>query len=79
LGLNWVLKDGILHYTAYPWFRYIAEHNKENYPLELIKNSTSTGNTDAKSSQKSKWYNTVHKVRTSILQYWEKLYFPEFH
>jgi hypothetical protein len=68
-----------LHYTAFPWFKEIADWKEENQRLELTKNSTNKGNASAKNEQKSIWWNTAHKVRTSMLQYWEKIYLPEFH
>jgi hypothetical protein len=79
LGLNWILKDWILHYTAFPWFKHIKKYNKENTSLEPTKNRTSKGKANAKNMQKYKWLQVVRLVRMSILEYWEKLYFPEFH
>jgi hypothetical protein len=79
LGLNWTLKDGMLHHTVFPWLKYIEKYNKENWPLELTKNSIGEGKTDAKNAQKLKWLSIVLSIRKSILEYWEKLYFPKFH
>jgi hypothetical protein len=62
-----------LHYTAFPWFKYIEDFNKENTALngslELTKNSTGTSITDAKNTQKIKWCHTIQQVRIAILQY----------
>jgi hypothetical protein len=79
LGLNWVLKDGMLHYTAFPWFKDIAEWKKEIWRLELTENSTNKGNVNAKNDLKKIWSNIAHTVRISILNYWEKVYLPDFH
>jgi hypothetical protein len=52
-----------LHIKAFPWFKPIKELAKEisqeNTSLELIKNSTSKLNTNAKNSKISVWYSLL--------------------
>jgi len=82
LGLNRSLKDWKLHWIVFPRFQPIQEFTRGNKlkkaPLELLKNSVSSGTTDAKNTISHKWYATVYAVRRAILEHWEKIYLPDF-
>lgn len=82
IGLNWKLKDWKLHWDVFPWFEHVQKFTSKDMskkgPLELIKKSNSTPNTDAQNSTILVWSKTVNAVRNSILEHWERIYLPDF-
>lgn len=82
LGLNWVLKDWVLHWNIYPWFQPIEKYNQrkraKNAPLELASKSIDSPQLDIKNTSYELWSGVVKEVRLAIIKHWEKIYLPEF-
>jgi len=82
LGLNWILKDGKLHWEAHPWLQPIQRFNTEKAVrksrLELTKNGLYEASTGPQKTVFDKWSAAVLEVRKAILENWGKIYLPAF-